>query len=1267
MHNANFTTRMIAVWKILVGWAHLVRSPMPRQLGLLLWLLAPASAFGAFGLTGSGGYYTVDTAGGLVFKVNQANGDITSLVYNGVEYQYALKSSQINSGLGTATTTVTATMVGTDSIKISVSSVVNSSSGGTLTHYYMARRGYSHIYMATYFTDEPDIGLVRFIVRIPNSLLPNGPTPSEIYKTDSTIEASDVFAYSAASPYTALIGQTRAKHYSNHRLMDWSYTGATGSNVAAWMVRSNHEGDSGGPFFRCLINQCGDQQELYEILNYGEGQTEAFRYNVLNGPYTLVFTNGVAPGADGQAGTPPTLDTTWVASMGLTGFVTSAARGTVTCAGISNRDTSYSYTVGFANAAAQHWTSATTADGAFTKPDMLPGTYTMSIYKNELAVYRASVTVTAGGTTTLSPITLTADPSSTVPLWRIGNWDGSPAEFLNADKVTTMHPSDVRMSAWNPGIYTVGTSAAATGMPCYQWKGVAGGSQTIQFNLTANQIAASTVRVGITCGYSGGRPNIGVNAWTAGLQSASTQPTSRTLTVGTYRGNNTTYSFAVPASALVLGTNSLYLYPISGNTYTAPYLSPGYSLDCVEVTQGTPQTLAVPAAPTAVTGIAVDAQALLSWGTASGTVTYNVRRSTSPGGPYTTVASGVGAASYTDTGLTNGVTYYYVLSATNTSGTGVNSAETGVTPAAPTLTWSGAVDSTWNTTTYNWKLAGVDVCYGSGATVAFTDTGNAASAINLAANVSPATTLVNSSSNYTFAGAGVITGTTTLAKAGGGTLALTGIHTFSGAVAVSGGTLAITQTGSGAAAISAAAGTGAITLSGGGTFKMGSSDGKNFPNNPIAVAPATTAMLSSVSLTNAYGGLITGASDSVLTLSGPVSMNVSGSAQFGGFGGTAVIPAGSQLRFSSSSGPNGNGGANATFQVDGTLNTRNAGGTNGVVLGALSGGGFIYGQTNTAAGTVTYNIGAKNLATSFSGVIANGSIGTASITKLGSGVLTLSGANTYTGATTLTAGKLSVTGALAATATSIASGAALGGTGSIAGAVTCNGSLAPGVTTGTLTLGGGLTLTSTSTLDYDLGTSSDRTAVAGNLTLDGTLNVTAAAGFTAGTYTLITYTGTLTNNTLAVGSLPAGCAASVSTATAGQVNLVVTGTRSYNSWVSANFTPAQITAGESAPDADPDHDGLTNLAEYALGGLPYSFTAQPLTVVSGTSLTITFQRPAWLSDVTYHAEVGTDLANWSELALERLNPGSDPETLRATYPSPAPGTGPHFIRLRCVK
>ena len=47
--------------------------------------------------------------------------------------------------------------------------------------------------MATYFTQEPTIGLVRFIVRVPNNLLPNGPAPSDIRGNTGAIEASDIF------------------------------------------------------------------------------------------------------------------------------------------------------------------------------------------------------------------------------------------------------------------------------------------------------------------------------------------------------------------------------------------------------------------------------------------------------------------------------------------------------------------------------------------------------------------------------------------------------------------------------------------------------------------------------------------------------------------------------------------------------------------------------------------------------------------------------------------------------------------------------------------------------------------------------------------------------------------------------------------------------------------------------------------------------------------------------------------------------------------
>jgi len=200
---------------------------------LTVCLLAPICAFGAFGLTDSNGYYTVDTGGGLVFTVTKANGDVISLKYNNVEYQEPTKGSQVNSGFGTAT--VTATTYGNSYIKITV---VDST--GTLTHYYMARNGYNNIYMATYFTQEPSLGLVRYIVRIPSSLLPNGPNPSDIRNNTGAIEVSDIFGMSD--------GTTRSKHYSNHWLIDWSYTGATGHNVGVFMVRSNHEGDSGGPF-----------------------------------------------------------------------------------------------------------------------------------------------------------------------------------------------------------------------------------------------------------------------------------------------------------------------------------------------------------------------------------------------------------------------------------------------------------------------------------------------------------------------------------------------------------------------------------------------------------------------------------------------------------------------------------------------------------------------------------------------------------------------------------------------------------------------------------------------------------------------------------------------------------------------------------------------------------------------------------------------------------------------------------------------------------
>jgi len=86
-----------------------------------------------------------------------------------------------------------------------------------------------------------------------------------------------------------------------------------------------------------------------------------------------------------------------------------------------------------------------------------------------------------------------------------------------------------------------------------------------------------------------------------------------------------------------------------------------------------------PPAPTNLTASAGNAQVSLSWTASTGATSYNVRRSTTNGGPYAVIGSPT-TTSYTDSGLTNGQTYYYVVSAVNSSGQSGNSNQASATP-----------------------------------------------------------------------------------------------------------------------------------------------------------------------------------------------------------------------------------------------------------------------------------------------------------------------------------------------------------------------------------------------------------------------------------------------------------------------------------------------------------------------------------------------------------------------------------------------------------
>ncbi|GMQ61006.1 RCC1 domain-containing protein [Vallitalea maricola] len=82
-----------------------------------------------------------------------------------------------------------------------------------------------------------------------------------------------------------------------------------------------------------------------------------------------------------------------------------------------------------------------------------------------------------------------------------------------------------------------------------------------------------------------------------------------------------------------------------------------------------------PAIPTNLIAESSNESVNLTWSNTNGAFTYKIKRATTSGGPYTLVANNITGTTYKDTGLTNGTSYYYVVSAVNTKGESANSTE----------------------------------------------------------------------------------------------------------------------------------------------------------------------------------------------------------------------------------------------------------------------------------------------------------------------------------------------------------------------------------------------------------------------------------------------------------------------------------------------------------------------------------------------------------------------------------------------------------------
>jgi uncharacterized repeat protein (TIGR03803 family) len=127
------------------------------------------------------------------------------------------------------------------------------------------------------------------------------------------------------------------------------------------------------------------------------------------------------------------------------------------------------------------------------------------------------------------------------------------------------------------------------------------------------------------------------------------------------------------------------------------------------------------AAPTNVTAQAGNSEVVLGWAPVSGAAGYDIFQGTTAGGESSTpVATGVADTSFTATGLSNGVAYFFTVKAVNGGTSSAPSAEATATPlAAPTVTLAVAPTSVTagSGATLTWSSSNTATCTASGTTV----------------------------------------------------------------------------------------------------------------------------------------------------------------------------------------------------------------------------------------------------------------------------------------------------------------------------------------------------------------------------------------------------------------------------------------------------------------------------------------------------------------------------------------------------------------------